>query len=201
MHNALRLGGLVCAAAAFALPAFAQSTPAKPAAPAPSAAAKPAAPAAEQSPTKGLVLPPSNATVIPTYNSMNAETMMAIIRAAQGQVQITPDGSDPAGPMLKVQMPNGLNYTVLMDDCDGGQPALCKSLEFRATLPPGSLNFAQVNSFNETMRYATAYLSDKGVPQLRMDTDLRGGTTADHIAYAVRIFVKLVGDYVVQAKP
>ena len=203
MHNALRFGGLICVAAAFALPALAQSTPAKPAPPAasaPSAAAKPAAPAAEPSPTKGLVLPPSNATIIPTYNAMNAETLMVIIKA-MGQAQITPDGSDPQGPVLKVQMPNGLNYTVLMDDCDGGQPALCKSLEFRATLPPGSLNFAQINSFNETMRYATAFLSDKGVPQLRMDADLRGVITADHIAYAVRIFVKLVGDYVVQAKP
>jgi len=199
MLNALRFGGLICAAAAFALPALAQSTPAKPAA-APAAAAKPAAPA-EASPTKDIVLPPSNATVIPTYNSMNSETMMAIIRAAQGQVQITPDGSDPDGPVLKVQMSNGLNYTVFMNDCDGGSPALCKSLQFQATLPPGSLNFAQVNSFNVNMRYATAFLSDKGVPQLRMDTDLRGGTTADHIAYAVRIFVKLVGDYVVQAKP
>ena len=198
MHNALRLGGLVCAAAVFALPALAQTAPAKPAAPA-APAAKPAAPA-EPSPTKDLVLPPSNATVIPTYNSMNAETLMIIIKS-QGQAQVTPDGSDPQGPVLRVQLPNGLNYTVLMDDCDGGQPALCKDLEFRATLPPGSLNFAQINSFNETMRYATAYLSDKGVPQLRMDSDLRGGTTADHIAYAVKIFVKLVGDYVVQAKP
>ena len=195
MLNALRFGGLVCAAAVFALPALAQSTPAKPAAPAaaPPAAAAPAAPA------QGFTLPPSNPTVIPTYNSMNAETLMRII-ISQGQAQITPDGSDPQGPLLKVQMPNGIVYTVLMDDCDNGQPALCKSLEFRATLPPGSLNFAQINSFNEKMRYATAYLSDKGVPQLRMDTDLRGGTTADHIAYAVRIFVKVVGDYVVQAK-
>ena len=202
MHNALRFGGLVCAAAAFALPALAQSTPAKPAPAAPaSSAAKPGAPAAEPSPTKDLVLPPSNATVIPTYNSMNAETMMAIIRAAQGQVQITPDGSDPDGPTLKVQTSNGINYTVFMNDCDGGSPALCKSLQFEATLPPGSLNFAQINSFNQNMRYATAYLGDKGVPKLRMDTDLRGGTTADHIAYAVRIFVKLVGDYVTQARP
>jgi hypothetical protein len=197
MHNALRLGGLVCAAAAFALPALAQqSTPAKPAAP---AAAPPSAAVAPASPTRGLILPPSNATVIPTYNSMNAETLMAIINS-QGQAQITPDGSDPQGPTLKVQMPNGLNYSVLMDDCDGGQPSLCKSLEFRATLPPGSLNFAQINSFNENMRYATAYLSDKGVPQLRMDTDLRGGITADHIAYGVKIFIKLVSDYVGQAK-
>jgi hypothetical protein len=193
MLDALRFGGLVCAAAIFSLPALAQSTPAKPAAP----TATP--PAAAAAPTHGLILPPSNATVIPTYNSMNAETLMAIINS-QGQAQITPDGSDPQGPVLKVQMPNGLVYTVLMDDCDGGQPALCKSLEFRATLPPGSLNFAQINSFNENMRYATAFLSDKGVPQLRMDADLRGGTTADHIAYAVRIFVKLVGDYVTQAK-
>jgi len=195
MLNALRLGALVCAAATFALPAFAQSNPAKPAAPAatPPVAAAPAAPA------RGFALPPSNATVIPTYNSMNAETLMAIINS-QGQAQITPDGSDPQGPVLKVQMPNGIVYSVLMDDCDGGQPALCKSLQFQATLPPGSLNFSQINSFNENMRYATAYLSDKGVPQLRMDTDLRGGTTADHIAYAVRIFVKVVGDYVTQAK-
>ena len=195
MLNVLRFGGLVCVAAIFALPALAQSTPAKPAAP----AAPPPAAAAPASPTHGIILPPANATVIPTYNSMNAETLMAIINS-QGQAQITPDGSDPQGPVLKVQMPNGIVYTVLMDDCDSGQPALCKSLEFRGTLPPGSLNFAQINSFNENMRYATAFLSDKGVPQLRMDTDLRGGITADHIAYAVRIFVKLVGDYVVQAK-
>ena len=193
MHNALRFGGLVCAVAAFALPALAQSAPAaKPVGPV-------ATPPAAAAPTRPLILPPSNATAIPTYNAMNAETLMAIINS-QGQAQITPDGSDPQGPTLKVQMPNGLVYTVLMDDCDGGQPSLCKSLEFRATLPPGSLNFAQINSFNENMRYATAYLSDKGVPQLRMDADLRGGTTADHIAYAVRIFVKLVSDYVGQAK-
>jgi hypothetical protein len=195
MHNALRIGGLACAAAIFAPQVFAQSTPAAPAAAAPA----PAAPTAAAPARQGFALPPSNPTVIPTYNSMNAETLMAIINS-QGQAQITPDGSDPQGPVLKVQMPTGIVYTVLMDDCDNGQPALCKSLEFRATLPPGSLNFAQINSFNENMRYATAFLSDKGVPQLRMDTDLRGGTTADHIAYAVRIFVKVVGDYVTQAK-
>jgi hypothetical protein len=199
MHNALHFAALGRAVAAFGLLAFtpsalAQSTPAKPAAP----AQAPAAPASA-APSPGLVLPPSNPTVIPTYNSMNAETLIAIIKAV-GQAQVTPDGSDPQGPVLKVQLPNALNYSVLMDDCDGGQPALCKSLEFRATLPPGSLNFAQINSFNESMRYATAYLSDKGVPQLRMDANLRGGVPADHIAYAVRIFVKLVGDYVAQAK-
>ena len=33
-----------------------------------------------------------------------------------------------------------------------------------------------------------------------MDENLRGGVTAEFIAFDVRIFVKLVGDYVVQAK-
>jgi hypothetical protein len=201
MFDALRFGGLVCAVAAFALPALAQTTPAKPAAPvaAPPAAVAPSPAAAPAAPTRGLVLPPSNATVIPTYNSMNAETLIAIINS-QGQAQITPDGSDPQGPILKVQMPNGIIYNLYMEDCDNGQPALCKSLQFRAKLPAGSLNFAQVNSFNENMRYATAFLSDKGEPQLRMDENLRGGVTADFIAFDVRIFVKLVGDYVVQTK-
>ncbi len=145
------------------------------------------------------IRPASAQTAIPTYTAMDAETLMKIINA-QGQAQITPDGTDPQGPVLKVQQPNGINYTVLMDDCDGGTPNRCKSLEFRAVLPPGSLNFSQINSFNETMRYATAYLSDKGVPQLRMDENLRGGVTADFVAYAVRIFMKVVSDYVVQAK-
>ncbi len=138
-------------------------------------------------------------TVIPTYNAMDADTLSKIIMA-QGQAQITPDYTDPAGPHLKVALANGINYAVLMDDCDGGTPNLCKSLEFRAQLPPGSLNFAQINSFNQTMRYATAYLGDKGVPELRMDETFRGGVTADFIAYGVRIFVKVVSDYVVQAK-
>ena len=140
-----------------------------------------------------------NQTVIPTYNAMDPDTLSKII-LSQGQAQITPDLSDPAGPHLKVQLSNGINYAVLMDDCDGGQPNLCKSLEFRAQLPPGTLNFAQINTFNQTMRYATAYLGDKGVPELRMDSSFRGGVTADNIAYAVRIFVKVVSDYVVQAK-
>lgn len=140
-----------------------------------------------------------NQTVIPTYNAMDADTLSKIIQA-QGQVQVTPDFSDPAGPHLKVQLSNGINYVAFMDDCNGGQPNLCKSFEFRAQLPPGSLNFAQINSFNQSMRYATAYLGDKGVPELRMDVTFRGGVTADYIAYAVRIFVKVVSDYVVQAK-
>jgi len=87
-----------------------------------------------------------------------------------------------------------------MDDCDGGQPNLCKSLEFRALLPPGALNFAQINGFNETMRYATAYLTNKGEPMLRMDENLRGGVTADFIAYNVQIFIKVASGFVQQAK-
>ncbi len=145
------------------------------------------------------ILPVFAQTAIPTYNAMDADTLSKII-SSQSQAQITPDSSDPQGPVLKVQLPNGIAYSILMDDCDGGAPNMCKSLEFRAMLPPGSLNFAQINSFNETMRYATAYLSDKGVPQLRMDENLRGGVTADFVAYAVRIFMKVVSDYVVQAK-
>ncbi len=139
-------------------------------------------------------------TVIPTYNEIDPDTMIKIIIGTISTSQITPDLTDLKGPILKVQMPGGLSYSVLMDDCDGGQPNLCKSLEFRAMLPPAALNFSQINSFNETMRYATAYLSDKGVPQLRMDANIRGGVTANFISYDVRIFVKLVGDYVKQAK-
>ncbi len=138
-------------------------------------------------------------TVIPTYNAIDPDTLTKII-TAQGQAQVTPDLSDPKGPVLKVQMTGGIVYSVLMDDCDGGQPNYCKSLEFRAMLPAGALNFSQINSFNENMRYATAYLSDKGVPQLRMDENLRGGVTAQFVAYAVQIFVKVVSGYVQQAK-
>lgn len=143
--------------------------------------------------------PASAQTAVPTYNAMDAETLRKIV-AAQGQSQVTIDTGDPQGPVVKVQLPSGLNYSILMDDCDNGQPNLCKSLEFRALLPAGTINFAQINAFNETMRYATAYLSDKGVPQLRMDENLRGGVTADFVAYAVRIFMKIVADYVQQAK-
>jgi hypothetical protein len=139
-------------------------------------------------------------TVVPTYNAIDPDTLVKVIIGAVSTSQITPDLTDPNGPVLKVQMPGGLAYSVMMDDCDGGKPNLCKDLEFRAMLPPAALNFAQINAFNENMRYATAYLSDKGVPQLRMDANLRGGVTANFIAYDVRIFVKLVGGYVQQAK-
>jgi hypothetical protein len=139
-------------------------------------------------------------TVIPTYNGIDPDTMVKIIIGTISTSQVTPDLTDPKSPGLKVQMPGGLSYVVLMDDCDGGQPNLCKSLEFRAMLAPGALNFSQINDFNATMRYATAYLTDKGVPELRMDANIRGGVTANFIAYDVRIFVKLVGDYVEKAK-
>jgi hypothetical protein len=138
-------------------------------------------------------------TVVPTYNAVDADTMKNII-AAQGSSQVTIDTSDPSGPTVRVQMTSGIVYTIYMDDCDGGQPNLCKSLEFRAALPAGSINFSQVNGFNESMRYATAYLTDKGVPQLRMDESLRGGVTAAFLGYANQIFLKIVAGYVQQAK-
>ena len=139
-------------------------------------------------------------TVIPTYNGIDPDTMVKVIIGTISTSQVTPDLTDPKSPDLKVQMPGGLSYVVSMDDCDGGQPNLCKSLEFRAMLAPGALNFSQINDFNETMRYATAYLTNKGVPELRMDANIRGGVTANFIAYDIRIFVKLVGDYVEKAK-
>jgi hypothetical protein len=140
----------------------------------------------------------AEATVVPTYNGIDTDTLSSIIKAVL-PVQVTPLG-DASGPILKIQGTNGLAYSVFLDDCDNGKPNLCKSLEFRATLPPGALNFAQINSFNQNMRYATAYLTDKGVPELRMDENLRGGVTADFIAYYVRIFNKVVIGYVQQAK-
>lgn len=137
-------------------------------------------------------------TVVPTYNAVGAETLSNII-ASLGPAQISPE-ADPQGPVLKVQAGGGVNYVIYMDDCDGGQPTLCKSLEFRATLPAGAINFSQLNTFNESMRYATAYFTDKGVPMLRMDVSVRGGVTADFIAYSVRIFLKVVAGFVQQAK-
>jgi hypothetical protein len=138
-------------------------------------------------------------TVIPTYNAIGVDELTRVI-ASQAQAQITPDLLDPANPVLKVQLSSGINYSVFMDDCDGGQPNLCKSLEFRTQLPPGAMNFYQINGFNETLRYATAYLTDKGVPQLRMDVSVRGGITADSVAYSVRIFMKVAASFVQQAK-
>lgn len=143
--------------------------------------------------------PAHAATVIPTYTAVGAETVMDILRSL-GPAQMTPDGSDPQGPIIKVQAPAGLNYSVYMDDCDGGQPSLCKSLEFRASLPPGAMNFFQLNKFNESMRYATAYFADKGVPMLRMDVNVRGGVTADFLAYSARIFLKVVAGFVQQTQ-
>jgi len=142
-----------------------------------------------------FAMPAAAQTVVTTYNAMDSDTLKKLV-LAQGQSQVTIDSSDPQGPALKVQLAGGLNYSILMDDCDNGQPNLCKSLEFRAVLPAGSVVFSQINEFNTTRRYATAYLTDKGVPQLRMDANLRGGVTADFVTFDVRIFMKLVVDFV-----
>ncbi|HTJ62642.1 MAG TPA: YbjN domain-containing protein [Alphaproteobacteria bacterium] len=140
---------------------------------------------------------PGASTIVPTYTAVDATTLVAVIRS-QTQAQVTADNSDPAGPVVKVQQTNGVGYAVIMNDCQNG---LCKSLEFHALLPAGTLNFSQVNSFNQNMRYATAFFGEKGVPELRMDLSLRGGVTAETIAYTVRIFSKVLADYIAQAQP
>jgi hypothetical protein len=161
----------------------------------PTPAAKPAA--AAPAPTAMPAPLPGASTVVPTYTALDVNTLTAVIQS-QTQAQLTPDSSDPQGPIVRVQQANGVGYAVMMDDCQVG---LCKSLEFHAILPAGSLNFSQVNSFNQNMRYATAFFGDKGLPELRMDLSLRGGVTADTIAFTVRIFSKVLGDYIAQAQP
>jgi len=140
----------------------------------------------------------TQSTIVPTYNAIDADSVKKIVDA-QGQAQTTISLGDPQGPIIKVQLAAGLGYWIELNDCDNGQPNLCKSLSLRAQLPAGSLNFYQVNSFNQNMRYATAFFGDKGVPELRMDANLRGGVTQTFIAYDVRIFTKVVLDYVKQA--
>lgn len=138
--------------------------------------------------------PPQN-----TFNAIDPDTLKEII-SKLGQSQITIDNSDPQGPIVNVRMASGLSYAVFMDDCDQGKPNLCLSLEFRSSLPAGALNFSQINTFNQKMRYATAYLTDKGVPQLRMDENLRGGVTSAFVGYTVQIFTKIVAGYVQETK-
>ncbi len=179
------MGAVVCIVALGSPGHGAAQTPAaKPAAVAPAPVAMPA-------PLPGA------STVVPTYTALDINTLTAVIQS-QTQAQLTPDSSDPQGPIVKVQQANGVAYAVMMDDCQVG---LCKSLEFHAILPAGSLNFSQVNSFNQNMRYATAFFGDKGVPELRMDLSLRGGVTADTIAFTIRIFGKVLGDYIAQVQP
>jgi Putative bacterial sensory transduction regulator len=151
-------------------------------------AAKPA-PVVVATPMPAL---PGATTVVPTYTALDVNTLTAVMQS-QTQAQLTPDSSDPQGPIVKVQQANGVAYSVLMDDCQNG---MCKSLQFHAILPAGTLNFSQINSFNQNMRYATAFFGDKGLPELRMDLSLRGGVTADTIAYTIRIFGKVLGDYI-----
>ena len=45
------------------------------------------------------------------------------------------------------------------------------------------------------------FFGDKGLPELRMDLSLRGGVTADTIAFTIRIFSKVLGDYIAAAQP
>jgi hypothetical protein len=174
------IGAVVCIAAIGSAGHGAAQTP----------ATKPA-PAAAPAPL------PAASTVVPTYTALDVNTLTAVMQS-QTQAQLTPDSSDPQGPIVKVQQANGVAYSVMMDDC---QNALCKSLEFHAILPAGSLNFSQVNSFNQNMRYATAFFGDKGLPELRMDLSLRGGVTADTIAFSIRIFGKVLGDYIALVQP
>jgi hypothetical protein len=39
------------------------------------------------------------------------------------------------------------------------------------------------------------------LPELRMDLSLRGGVTAETIAFTIRIFSKVLGDYIALAQP
>jgi hypothetical protein len=177
------MGAIVCIAALGSAGHGAAQTPAAKPAPALAPAALPPLPGAS--------------TVVPTYTALDVNTLTAVMQS-QTQAQLTPDSSDPQGPIVKVQQANGVAYSVMMDDCQNG---MCKSLEFHAILPAGSLNFSQVNSFNQNMRYATAFFGDKGLPELRMDLSLRGGVTADTIAFTIRIFSKVLGDYIAAAQP
>src|ERR1700744_4852367 len=59
-------------------------------------------------------------TVVPTYTALDVNTLTAVLQS-QTQAQLTPDSSDPEGPIVKVQQANGVVYSAMMDDCQNGQ--------------------------------------------------------------------------------
>ena len=113
------------------------------------------------------------------------------IASGYGAATLTTDsGGDP---MIRGRI-DGILYGVYFYGCDGG--VNCRSIQLYAAWDPiTSITEDSMRSWNQTMRFGTAYLDDDGGPTLSWDINLFSGVTVANLDDSFDWWAIIVKDF------
>ena len=102
------------------------------------------------------------------------------IVAAYGSAELTTDAN--GDPMIDASV-GDLRYAIFFDDCTDNVD--CAGLTFTTGWEWDGVTPEQIDAWNESRRYLTAYLDDEGDPIVRMSVNLFGGVTPTNLSDTV----------------
>ena len=118
-------------------------------------------------------------------------TLVSALQAKGFQAQLTTAAGEPA---IKSGT-GGVNFSIFFEDCTAGKD--CTTVTFFTGFTDLEADVARVNEWNQTSRFAHAYIDKEGDPVLRMDVDLdHAGIPIENFNEYLDIWASRAGRYV-----
>ena len=119
----------------------------------------------------------------------------AILNVARGVGSADLETGSKGEPEIAGRV-DGTRYRVFFYGCTKGTN--CKSIQFYAGWKHDKKNpstLAQVNSWNQTKRFAKAYLDDQKDPVIEMDVNLEGGVSRKNLEETFDLWIYTMGKF------
>jgi len=110
---------------------------------------------------------------------IDAEDPQAILEIAKGFGSARLKKDSQGDPMISGRI-DGTRYGIYFYGCDNNHRH-CDDIKFGAAWSGKKVTLKQVNNWNRTKRYGTAYLDNDGDPNLDMPVNLDYGVTVENL--------------------
>nr|WP_246359806.1 YbjN domain-containing protein [Stakelama sediminis] len=153
----------------------------------------PAIASAQQVPVENMAKPSSSWARVAGRNITADPIVIANIVRGEGY-KVQAGKQQDGAPFLQSDM-QGLPFTIFMNNCIAGKA--CRTIQFYAGFSvstPRSLEL--INRWNQTKRFAKAYIDDQDDPRLEMDLNLAdGGIARDNFIADFQLWVRLLAQF------
>ena len=134
------------------------------------------------------------ATPVLAADLIDATNATAVLNVARGVGSADLETNDKGEPEIAGRV-DGTRYRVFFYGCKQGKD--CLSIQFYAgwKREGRSITVKQMNSWNQTKRFAKAYLDDQNDPVIEMDVNLQGGVSRKNLEETFDLWIYSMGKF------
>lgn len=134
----------------------------------------------------GLVLVASPTTFANEIDAKDPQKIAELLKSSTDATDIKVEKHSSGTPYIVFKQ-NAVKQAIIFDDCDKNNKN-CTTLQFVATWSDTKHTLQNINDWNSSKKFTTAYLDDDGDPVLEMSLDLTHKVSKNYLKKYLKIW-------------